>query len=77
MKRRDFLKGLSAVALLAPVSALAQTPSPETIMAAKDRISGVLERTLEFESVAPEDAEWIEGFSDGASCTFSDEYNSN
>lgn len=70
MNRRDFLKGLSAAALMMPASALAQTISLDVVDTAKDKVSELFERTFELESVDPDSVEWIEGISDGTQCTF-------
>ena len=69
MKRRDFIKGLSAAVLLIPASSLAQSPSPEAIQKLKSSITSSLEKAIEFDSANPDDIEWFDGFSDGTQCT--------
>ncbi|MBQ9818424.1 MAG: twin-arginine translocation signal domain-containing protein [Proteobacteria bacterium] len=73
MNRREFLKHLGTAALLlTPASVLAQVPSREAIEKAKAHLAQSLEQTLKLESVNPDDVEWISGYSNGDSCTFSE-----
>ncbi len=71
MKRREFIKSLSAAVLLIPATSLAQTP--EQLQNVQTMISEKLEKALEFESADPDSVEWIDGGSDGTGCSMSNE----
>lgn len=71
MKRRTFLKGMGALALVLPSTpALAQQPTKDAIDKLRARVTETLERTFELEPADPEQTEWIDGLSDGTNCTF-------
>ena len=70
MKRRDFLTLLGTASILAPGVAKAQVPERTVIEALKTKLSDVVESYLEIEIVLPRNVEWMDGFSDGSSCTF-------
>ncbi len=71
MKRRTFIQGIGAVAATWMAhEAVAQTPSPETIQNARNQLMDAFAKKIELEQVPPENIEWIDGISDGNSCTF-------
>ncbi len=70
MKRRDFLSLLGTASVLAPGVATAQVPDRTVVEALKIKLSDVVESRLAIECVLPQNVEWLDGFSDGTSCTF-------
>lgn len=70
MNRRDFLKTATACAtLLTPMGALAQTPAP-IIERVSQKIADAIERAFELDMLPEDQIEWIEGISNGQTCTF-------
>ncbi len=71
MKRRTFLKGMGALALVLPAAtAFAQNPTKDAIDKLRAKVTATLDHTLDLETADPEQTEWIDGLSDGTNCTF-------
>lgn len=70
MNRRDFIKTMTAAAAcVTPAVALAQTPA-EIIQRTRQKMTEAMAHASEFDFILEEDIEWIDGFSNGKSCTF-------